>query len=250
MSNLKGKVALVTGASKGIGAGVARELGKCGAAVAINYSKDKTAAEKVVKQIEAAGGKAVAIKANVGDPSSAEPLAEAVAMQLGPIDILVNNAGIYEFAPLGQITEEHFRKLFDVNVLGLMMVTQAAVKRFNSAGGSIINIGSNVARTGNPMMLVYGATKGAVNVVTGALAKQLGPQNIRVNALNPGMVETDGAHAIGAVGSDFQKNIEKGTPLGRIAQPMDIGQVAAFLASSDSGWINGQTIYVDGGFVS
>lgn len=150
MSNLKGKVALVTGASKGIGAGVARELGKCGAAVAVNYSKDKAAAETVVKQIQAAGGKAVAIKADVGDPASAEPLSEAVATQLGPIDILVNNAGIYEFAHLGQITPEHFRKLFDVNVLGLMMVTQAAVKRFNSTGGSIINIGSNVARTGTP----------------------------------------------------------------------------------------------------
>jgi 3-oxoacyl-[acyl-carrier protein] reductase len=250
MSNLKGKVALVTGASKGIGAGIARELGKNGAAVAVNYSKDKAAAEKVVAQIHDVGGRAIAIKADVGDPASAESLAEATSSQLGPIDILVNNAGIYEFSPLGQITPEHFRKLLDVNVLGLIMVTQAAVKRFNPAGGSIINIGSNVARTGNPRMLVYGATKGAVNVITGALAKQLGPQNIRVNALNPGMVETDGAHAIGAIGSDFQRNVEQGTPLGRIAQPRDIGQVAAFLASSESGWLNGQSIYVDGGFVS
>jgi 3-oxoacyl-[acyl-carrier protein] reductase len=250
MSTLKGKVALVTGASKGIGAGIARELGKRGAAVAVNYSKDKVTAEKVVAQIHEAGGKAVAIKANLADPASAGPLAESVTTQLGPIDILVNNAGIYEFAPLEQITPEHFRKLFDVNVLGLLMVTQAAVGRFNPAGGSIINIGSNVSRTGNPRMLVYGATKGAVNVITGALAKQLGPRNIRVNALNPGMVETDGAHAIGAIGSDFHKNVEKGTPLGRIAQPLDIGQVAAFLASSESGWLNGQTIYVDGGFIS
>lgn len=250
MSTLTGKVALVTGASKGIGAGIARELGKQGAAVGINYSRDKAAAEKVVAQIQEAGGKAVAIKANVGDPASAEPLVEAVATQLGPIDILVNNAGIYEFGPLDEITPEHFRKQFDVNVLGLLMVTQAAVARFNPAGGSIINVGSNVSRTGNPRMLVYGATKGAVNVITGALAKELGPRKIRVNALNPGMVETDGAHAIGAIGSDFQKNVEKGTPFGRIAQPKDIGQVAAFLASDGSGWLNGQNIYVDGGFVS
>ena len=250
MSTLKGKVALVTGASKGIGAGIACELGRRGAAVGVNYSKDKAFAEKVVAQIQEAGGKAVAIKANVADPASAGPLVEAVATQFGPIDILVNNAGIYEFGPLEGVTPEHFRKQFDVNVLGLLMVTQAAVSRFNPAGGSIINVGSNVARTGNPLMLVYGATKGAVNVITGALAKQLGPRKIRVNALNPGMVETDGAHAIGAVGSDFQKNIEKGTPLGRIAQPQDIGQVAAFLASDESGWLNGQNIYVDGGFVS
>jgi 3-oxoacyl-[acyl-carrier protein] reductase len=250
MSTLKGKVALVTGASKGIGAGIARELGKRGAAVGINYSKDKAAAEKVVEQINEAGGKAVAIKANVGEPADAVPLVEAVVAQFGPIDVLVNNAGIYEFGPLEQVTPEHFRKQFDVNVLGLLMVTQAAVARFNQAGGSIINVGSNVARTGNPRMLVYGATKGAVNVITGALAKELGSRNIRVNALNPGMVETDGAHAIGAIGSEFHKNVEKGTPLGRIGQPMDIGQVAAFLASGESGWLNGQSIYVDGGFIS
>jgi 3-oxoacyl-[acyl-carrier protein] reductase len=250
MSTLKGKVALVTGASKGIGAGIARELGKRGAAVAVNYAKDKAAAEKVVAQIREAGGKAVAIKANVADPASAGPLVEAVATQLGPIDVLVNNAGIYEFGGLEQVTPEQFGRLFDVNVLGLLMVTQAAVSRFNSAGGSIINVGSNVSRTGNPNLLVYSATKGAVNVISGALAKQLGPRKIRVNALNPGMVETDGVHAIGAMGSDFHKNVEKGTPFGRIGQPMDIGQVAAFLASDESGWVNGQNICVDGGFVS
>lgn len=241
---------MVTGASKGIGAGIARELGKRGASVAVNYSKDKSFAEKVVAHIREAGGNAFAVKANVGDPASAEPLAEAVVAQFGPIDILVNNAGIYEFAELEGVTPEHFRKQLDVNVLGLLMVTQAAVSRFNPRGGSIINVGSNVARTGNPRTLVYGATKGAVNVITGALAKQLGPRRIRMNALNPGMVETEGAHAIGAIGSDFQKNIEKGTPLARIAQPQDIGQVAAFLASEESGWVNGQNIYVDGGFVS
>jgi len=250
MSILKGKIALVTGASKGIGAGIAKELGKRGAIVAVNYSKDKAAAEKVVTHIEAAGGRATAIKANVGDPGSAGPLVEAIVSQLGPIDILVNNAGIYEFGPLEHVTPEQFDKLFNVNVLGLLMVTQAAVNRFNPAGGSIINVGSNVDRTGNPNLLVYSATKGAVNVITGALAKHLGERKIRVNAVNPGMVETDGAHAIGAMGSDFHKNVEKGTPLGRIGQPMDIGQVAAFLASDESGWVNGQNIYVDGGFVS
>jgi 3-oxoacyl-[acyl-carrier protein] reductase len=250
MGTLKGKVALVTGASKGIGAGIARELGKRGAAVAVNYAKDKATAEKVVAQIQEAGGKAVAIKANVADPASAGPLVEAVATQLGPIDVLVNNAGIYEFGGLEQVTPEQFGRLFDVNVLGLLMVTQAAVSRFNPAGGSIINVGSNVSRTGNPNLLVYSATKGAVNVISGALAKQLGPRKIRVNALNPGMVETDGVHAIGAMGSDFHKNVEKGTPFGRIGQPLDIGQVAAFLASDESGWVNGQNICVDGGFVS
>lgn len=251
MSTLKGKVALVTGASKGIGAGIARELGKRGAAVAVNYLKDRAAADKVVAQIQESGGKAIAVRANLADVASAEPLIETVASQLGLIDILVNNCGIYEFATLEQITPDHFRKQFDVNVLGLLMVTQAALNRFNPAGGSIINIGSNVARTGAPQLLVYGATKGAVNVITGALAKQLGPRNIRVNALNPGMIETEGVHAIGAMGSDFHKNVEKSTPLGgRIGQPRDIGQVAAFLASTDAGWLTGQAIYADGGLVS
>lgn len=250
MSTLKGKVSLVTGASKGIGAGIARELGKRGAAVAVNFSRDRAAAEKIVAEIEAGGGRAIAVKGNVAEAESAKSLVETVAGQLGPIDILVSNAGIYEFATVDKFSREHFYKLFDVNVVGLIQVVQAAVDRFNPAGGSIINIGSNVIKTVQPHHLVYAATKSAVDVITRSLAKDLAAKKIRVNALNPGMVETDGARAIGAIGSEMHKMVEKGTPLGRIGQPADIGRVAAFLASEDSGWITGQIIYVDGGFAS
>jgi len=247
MSSLQGKVALVTGASKGIGAGIARELAARGAAVAVNYSSSRAAAEKVVAGIEAAGGKAIAVQANVADPASIAPLVDTVAAQLGPIDILVNNAGIYEFGPLDQITPEHFHKQFNINVLGLLLVTQAAVARFNPAGGSIINIGSVVA-SGFANAAVYSATKGAVNTITGSLAKELGAKKIRVNALNPGMIETEGTHDAGFIGSDFQKQAEGATPLGRIGQPTDIATAAAFLASADSGWLTGQTVYASGGY--
>jgi 3-oxoacyl-[acyl-carrier protein] reductase len=246
MSSLQGKVALVTGASKGIGAAIARELAARGATVAVNYSSSQAAAEKIVAEIKAAGGKAVAIQANVADPASAGPLAEAVAAQLGPIDILVNNAGVYEFAPLEKITPEHFHKQFNLNVLGLLLVTQAAVTHFNPAGGSIINISSGAA-DGMGNASVYSATKGAVDSITGALAQELGPKKIRVNSLSPGMIETEGAHAAGFIGSDMQKEMEKKTPLGRIGQPGDIATVAAFLASDDSGWVSGQVIQVAGG---
>jgi 3-oxoacyl-[acyl-carrier protein] reductase len=246
MSSLQGKVALVTGASKGIGAAIARELAVRGAAVAVNYSSSQAAAEKLVAEIKAAGGKAVAIQANVADPASIAPLVDAVATQLGPIDILVNNAGIYELAPLDAVTPEHFHKQFSLNVLGLLLVTHAAVARFNPAGGSIINI-SSVAAAGFPTGSVYGATKGAVDSITGALAQELGPKKIRVNSLSPGMIETEGAHAAGFIGGDFQKEIEKKTPLGRIGQPGDIATVAAFLASDDSGWVTGQIIQAAGG---
>jgi len=246
MSSLQGKVALVTGASKGIGAAIARELAARGAAVAVNYSSSQAAAEKLVAEIKAAGGKAVAIHANVADPASAGPLAKAVATQLGPIDILVNNAGIYELALLEKITPEHFHKQFNLNVLGLLLVTQAAVAHFNPAGGSIINI-SSVAAAGFPTGAVYGATKGAVDAITGALAQELGPKKIRVNSLSPGMIETEGAHAAGFIGSDFQTETEKRTPLGRIGQPGDIATIAAFLASDDSGWVTGQVIQMAGG---
>jgi len=247
MKNLAGKVALVTGASKGIGAAIARELAARGAAVAVNYSGSKDAAEKVVSEIKAAGGKAIAVQANLSEPTSAAPLANAVADQLGPIDILVNNAGVYEFSPLEQITPEHFHKQFNLNVLGLILVTQAAVARFNPAGGSVINIGSVVA-SGFANAAVYSATKGAVNTITGSFAKELGPRKIRVNALNPGMIETEGTHTAGFIGSDFQKLAEAQTPLGRIGQPQDIATVAAFLASEDSGWLSGQTLYAAGGY--
>src|SRR5579863_9865804 len=247
MKNLQGKVALVTGASKGIGAEVARELARRGAAVAVNYSGSKAGADKVVADIEAAGGKAVAVQANVGDPDSIGPLVKTVVKELGPIDILVNNAGIYEFGPLDQITPEHFHKQFNVNVLGLLLVTKEAVAHFNPAGGSIINI-SSVVKDGVGGASVYSATKGAVDTITASLAQELGPRRIRVNSLNPGMIETEGTHAAGFIGSDFHKLAESRTPLGRIGQPTDIATAVALLASEDSGWINGQAIYAAGGF--
>jgi len=248
MKNLAGKVALVTGASKGIGAAIARELAAKGAAVAVNYSGSKAAAEKVVSEIEAAGGKAIAVQADLSNPTSAAPLANAVADQLGPIDILVNNAGVYEFSPLEAITPEHFHKQFNLNVLGLLMITQAAVARFNPAGGSIINIGSVVGKMAAATGSVYSATKGAVDTITVALSKELGPKKIRVNALNPGLIETEGTHGAGIIGSDFEAGAAKATPLGRIGQPQDVATAAAFLASQESGWLTGQTIYAAGGY--
>ena len=247
MSKLQGKVALVTGASKGIGAAIALELAKQGAAVAVNYSGSKAGAEKVVGEIKRAGGKAIAVQANVADPDTIGPLISTVVRQLGPIDILVNNAGIYEFGPLEQITPEHFHKQFNLNVLGLLLVTQAAVAQFNPAGGSIINISSVVAE-GAPNASVYSATKGAVDTISASLAQELGPKKIRVNSLNPGMIETEGVHAAGFIGSDFQKAAEARTPFGRIGQPQDIATAAALLASDDSVWINGQAIHAAGGF--
>jgi 3-oxoacyl-[acyl-carrier protein] reductase len=246
MSSLQGKVALVTGASKGIGAAIARELAARGAAVAVNYSGSKAAAEKIVAEIKVGGGKAIAIQANLADPESIGPLVEKTARELGPIDILVNNAGIYEFSPVETVTPEHFHKQFNLNVLGLILTTQAALLHFHPEGGSIINIGS-VAAAGFPTASVYSATKGAVNSVTVALSRELGPRKIRVNALNPGMVETEGVHAAGVIGSDFEKKNVEETPLGRIGQPGDIATVAAFLASDDSFWLTGQTVQASGG---
>jgi 3-oxoacyl-[acyl-carrier protein] reductase len=246
MSNLKGKVALVTGASKGIGAAIARELAARGAAVAVNYSGSKAAAEKVVAEINAAGGKAIAIQANLADPDSIAPLVEKTASELGPITTLINNAGVYDFGPIEAVTPEHFHKQFNVNVLGLLLTTQAALRHFDPKGGSIVNIGSLVA-SGLPTASVYSATKGAVDSITGALSQELGPRKIRVNSLNPGLIETEGVHAAGFMGTDFQKQIEKETPLGRIGQPGDIASIAAFLASDDSVWVNGQTIQAAGG---
>jgi 3-oxoacyl-[acyl-carrier protein] reductase len=247
MSSLQGKVALVTGASKGIGAAIARELAARGAAVAVNYSGSKSGADKVVADIKAAGGKAFAVQANVADPDSIGPFIHSVITQLGPIDVLVNNAGIYEFGPLETITPEHFHKQFNVNVLGLLLTTQAAVAHFNPAGGSIINIGS-VAAGGIGGGAVYSATKGAVDSVSTALAQELGPKKIRVNSINPGMVVTEGVQAAGFIGSDFEKEAVQRTPLGRIGQPDDIASIAAFLASDDAAWVNGQTIKAAGGF--
>jgi 3-oxoacyl-[acyl-carrier protein] reductase len=246
MSSLQGKVALVTGASKGIGAAIARELAARGAAVAVNYSGSKDAAEKVVAEIVAAGGKAIAVQANVSDPDAIGPLVETVARKLGPINVLVNNAGVYEFAPIDVVTPESFHKQFNLNVLGLILTTQSALKHFDPKGGSIVNIGS-VAAAGVPSASVYSATKGAVDSITVALAGELGAKKIRVNSLNPGMVETEGVHAAGFIGSDFQKKTVAETPLGRIGQPGDIASIAAFLASDDSYWVNGQLIKASGG---
>jgi 3-oxoacyl-[acyl-carrier protein] reductase len=247
MKNLQGKVALVTGASKGIGAAIARELAARGAAVAVNYSGSKAGAEKVVAEIETAGGKAVAVQADLSNPDAIGPFVNNVAAKLGPIDILVNNAGVYDFGPLEQITPEHFHKQFNLNVLGLLLTTKEAVARFNPNGGSVINI-SSVAADGIGGGAVYSASKGAVDSATTALAQELGPKKIRVNSVNPGMIATEGVQAAGFIGSDFEKEAVQRTPLGRIGQPQDIASIIAFLASDESAWVNGQVIHAAGGY--
>jgi len=247
MNNLEGKVALVTGASKGIGAAIARELAARGAAVAVNYAGSKAGADKVVAEIEAAGGKALAVQANLSNPDSIGPLVKTVAEKLGPINVLVNNAGVYEFGPIETITPAHYHKMFDLNVLGLLLTTQAALQHFSPNGGSIINIGS-VAADGIGGGSVYSATKGAVDSVSAALAQELGPRKIRVNSVNPGMIVTEGVEAAGFIGSDFEKEAVARTPLGRIGRPQDVASVAAFLASDESTWVNGQTIQAAGGY--
>jgi 3-oxoacyl-[acyl-carrier protein] reductase len=247
MKNLEGKVALVTGASKGIGAAIARELAARGAAVAVNYSGSKAGAEKVVAEIKAGGGKAIAIQADLSNTDAIVPFVQSVAKQLGPIDILVNNAGVYEFGPLEQVTPAHFNRMFNLNVLGLLLTTKEAVAHFNPSGGSVINI-SSVAAGGIGGGAVYSATKGAVDSVSAALAQELGPKRIRVNSVNPGMVVTEGVQAAGFVGSDFEKQAVQRTPLGRIGQPQDIASVTAFLASDESIWVNGQVIHAAGGY--
>jgi 3-oxoacyl-[acyl-carrier protein] reductase len=247
MKNLQGKVALVTGASKGIGAEIARELAARGAAVAVNYSGSKAAAEKVVAEINANGGTAIAVQADLSNPDSIGAFVKTVAVQLGPIDILVNNAGVYEFGPLEQVTPVHFNKMFNLNVLGLLLTTKEAVAHFSPNGGSVINI-SSVAADGIGGGAVYSATKGAVDSVSAALAQELGPKKIRVNSVNPGMVETEGVHAAGFIGSDFEKEVVQRTPLSRIGQPKDIASITAFLASDESAWVNGQVIHAAGGY--
>ena len=246
MSTLKGKVAVVTGASKGIGAAIATSLGAAGASVVVNYASSKAGADVVVDAITKAGGKAVAVKGDVSKPADAQAIIDAAIKAYGKLDILVNNSGVYEMLPLEAITPEHFHKQFDVNVLGLLLVTQAAVKHLPK-GGSIINIGSLVSRITPPASAVYSATKGAVDVITGVLSLELGPKGIRVNSLNPGLVETEGTHTAGFIGSDFDKHAAAGTPLGRIGQPNDIATAAVLLASDDAGWINGQLINAAGG---
>jgi 3-oxoacyl-[acyl-carrier protein] reductase len=246
-NKLAGKVAVVTGASKGIGADIARQLAAAGAAVVVNYVSAKEGADRVVDQISKGGGRAVAVQANVSNKAEVEGLFSAAKKAFGRIDILVNNAGVYEFSPLEEVTEKQFHKHFDVNVLGLILATQEAVKQFDSAGGSIINISSTVTSLTPPNTAIYTATKGAVDAITRTLAKELGPRNIRVNAINPGMVETEGVVAAGVNEGEFRKSVESQTPLGRIGQPHDIAPVAVFLASSDAAWITGETVRVAGG---
>jgi len=246
MSTLTGKVAVVTGASKGIGAAIAKSLGAAGASVVVNYASSKSGADTVVDAITKAGGKAVAVAGDVSKPADAEAIIAAAIKTYGHLDILVNNSGVYEFGPLEAITPEHFHKQFDINVLGLLLVTQAAAKHLGK-GGSIINIGSLVSRITPAGSSVYSATKGAVDVITGVLSLELGPKGIRVNALNPGLVETEGTHTAGFIGSDFHKEAVAKTPLGRTGQPNDIATAAVFLASDDAGWITGQLINAGGG---
>jgi 3-oxoacyl-[acyl-carrier protein] reductase len=246
MSKLKGKVAVVTGASKGIGAAIAKSLAAEGASVVVNYASSKSGARTVVDSITEAGGNAVAVKGDVSKATEAQGIIDAAIKNYGRLDILVNNSGIYEFAPIEAVTEEKFHKIFNVNVLGLLLTTQAALKHIGE-GGSIINIGSIVSRVTPPATSIYTGTKGAVDAITGVLARELGPKKIRVNSINPGIVETEGTHAGGFHETDFEKGIVSQTPFGRIGQPGDIASVAVFLASDDSGWLTGEKILAGGG---
>ena len=244
---LAGKTALVTGASKGIGASIAKHLAAEGASVVVNYASSKAGADKVVAEITKAGGKAIAVQGDVANPADIVRLVAETKTAFGKLDILVNNAGVYEFGALAAITPEHFHRQFNINVLGLLLTTQEAVKLFPESGGSIINIGSVVTSITPPESAVYTGTKGAVDAITGVLSKELGARKIRVNALNPGVVETEGTHASGLAGSDMEKAIVAQTPLGRTGQPADIASIAVFLASDDSGWLTGEEIRAGGG---
>jgi 3-oxoacyl-[acyl-carrier protein] reductase len=244
---LAGKVAVVTGASKGIGAAIAKQLAEEGASVVVNYASSKEGAERVVAEVTGKGGKAVAVQANVAKQADIQRLFAETKKAFGRLDVLVNNAGVYEFVPLAEVTAEHFHRLFDLNVLGLILTTQEAAKHFGSSGGSIVNISSVVSTYAPPNLSVYSATKAAVDAVTRSLAKELGPRKIRVNSINPGMVETEGMHAAGIAESAMRKQTEMQTPLGRIGQPQDIAPAAVYLASSDSAWVTGETLYISGG---
>ena len=238
---------MVTGASKGIGAGIAKHLAAEGAAVVLNYASSKEGAEQVVEKITKYGGKAIAIQADVTKKKDIERLFAEAKKAFGRLDILVNNAGVYQFAPLEEVTENEFQRQFNTNVLGLVLATQEALKHFGPEGGSVINIGSAATATTPPTTVVYSATKGAVDMITRVLANELGPRKVRVNSINPGGVETEGLHAMGIPGSDFEKQMIAQTPLGRIGQPHDIAPAVAFLASPESAWITGEIITVSGG---
>jgi 3-oxoacyl-[acyl-carrier protein] reductase len=247
MSKLAGKVAVVTGASKGIGAGIAKGLAAEGAAVVVNYASSREGADRVVADITSQGGKAIAVQGDVSKAADVQRIFAETRQAYGKLDVLVNNAGVYDFAPLEAINEQDFHRMFNTNVLGLLLATQEATKHFSPEGGSIINIGSNASSITPPTTAIYTATKGAVDAVTHVLAKELGPKKIRVNSINPGMVETEGVHSAGFIGSDLQKTFEAQTPLGRIGQPRDIAPIAVFLASNDSGWLTGETLLASGG---
>jgi len=248
MSKLKNKVAIVTGASKGIGAGIAKAYGTEGASVVVNYSSDKDGAERVVNEIVANGGKAVAVQGNVSRKADVKKLFEETKNAFGKVDILVNNAGVFKFEPLEEVTEEEFHRQFNTNVWGTILATQEALQYFNGDGGSVINVSSIISDNPLAHSVVYSATKGAVDTIAVGLSKELGSKNIRINTIAPGGVETEGTHTAGIVGGDFEKQIIAGTPLGRIGQPGDIAKVAVFLASDDSQWVNGEKISVSGGF--
>ncbi|HEY0660076.1 MAG TPA: glucose 1-dehydrogenase [Lysobacter sp.] len=246
MSKLAGKVAIVTGASKGIGAAIATALAAEGASVVVNYASSQAGADAVVARINAAGGQAVAVRGDVSKQADAQAIVDAAIKQFGRLDILVNNSGVYGFAPIEEVTEEDFHRHFNVNVLGLLLTTQAAVKHLGE-GASIINISSVVTRITPPHSAVYTGTKGAVDAITGVLSRELGARKIRVNALNPGMIETEGTHTAGFIGSEFETGVVAQTPLGRIGQPNDIASIAVFLASDDSYWLTGEHLLAGGG---
>ncbi len=246
MSKLKGKVAVVTGASKGIGAGIAKALAAEGASVVVNYASSKAGADKVVADIAGAGGKAVAVAGDVSKSAEAKGIIDAAIKNYGRLDILVNNSGVYEFSPIEAVTEEHFHRLFNINVLGAILTTQAAVKHLGE-GASIINIGSGVSRLTPAYSAVYSGTKGALDAITGVLARELGPKKIRVNTINPGMVATEGTQTGGLLGSDLEKTLISQAPLGRTGQVGDIAPIAVFLASDDSAWLTGEQLLATGG---
>ncbi|WP_018041953.1 glucose 1-dehydrogenase [Methylobacterium sp. 88A] len=246
MSKLDGKVAVVTGGSKGIGAAIAKALAKEGATVVVNYASSKAGAETVVADITSAGGKAIAVQADVSKAAQAQELVEAAVKRFGRLDVLVNNSGVYEFASIEEITEEHYRRLFDVNVLGVLLATQAAAKHLGE-GGSVVNISSAITHVHTPSAAVYSGTKGALNAISDVLANELAPRKIRVNVVSPGFVVTEGTHTAGIVGSDMEAGFVAQTPLGRAGQPDDIAEVVAFLASDDARWLTGENITASGG---
>ncbi|HEY2758689.1 MAG TPA: glucose 1-dehydrogenase [Pseudolabrys sp.] len=248
MSGLSGKVAVVTGASKGIGAGIAQALGAAGASVVVNYANSKEAADRVVSEVKAKGGKAIAVKGDMAKAADVQHLFAETKKAFGKLDVLVNNAGVYAFAPIEEVTETDFHHHFDLNVLGPILAIKEAVKLFGPQGGSVINISSIASESGTPTAVVYSATKGALDSVTRVLAQELGPKNIRVNTIAPGGVETEGVRSAGLVGSDREKQMIARTPFGRLGQPADIAGVAVFLASPESAWLTGQRIEASGGY--